>query len=214
MFEDVFATRGIPAKVSLQMGYIGTLNSSDPLGVTCKHGTLECLGNAHQLCLHKHLSLEDFYANVACQNYQSLPGEIGHVEYTKQCAKASSVDWEESGVGRCIEHEQKHGLGKEARGLLRDNVRDTAERNVSMSCTIVIASTMVRGGERRCVVDGGVWTGCDVSLISFRCGDARRIIKRSWTILAVRKGLLTMQDGHTASDFVRVIEAEYENLRS
>lgn len=145
------------------MAYIGTSNTSDPLGVSCKHGERECIGNAHQLCLHKNLSLQDFYANIACQNYQDFPGEIGSVAYTRRCAEASGVDWNGSGVGRCIERKEKYGLGKEARKLLRNNVKRTEQSGVERSCTVVIASTVVKGGERRCVVDDGVWKGCDVS---------------------------------------------------
>lgn len=164
MFEEVFATKGISDKVSLQMQYIGTLNSSEPLGVSCMHGEAECLGDAHQLCLHKYLSLQDFYANIACQNYQSFPGHIGSLDLTRQCADASGVDWKEGGVGRCIERKQKYGLGIEGRKLLRENVKRTVESGVKKSCTVLIGSTMVKGGERRCAVDGGVWQGCDVSL--------------------------------------------------
>lgn len=52
-------------------------------------------------------------------------------------------------------------LSKEARQRLRDSVRRTKDAGVEKSCTIRIASTLKRGGLRECVVDGGVWKGCD-----------------------------------------------------
>lgn len=176
VFDQVVNTKGIADKINLDVGYIGTLNSSETLGVSCKHGELECIGNAHQLCLLEHLPLSTFYANIACQNYQDFPGKIGTLGLTKQCAQASKVDWEGSGVGRCVEGKTKRVgdgheeggesvevLGKEARRLLKKSVKRTAKRGVSTSCTVVVKSTLVKGGERRCVVDGGVWKGCDVS---------------------------------------------------
>ncbi len=82
--------------------------------------------------------------------------------------------------------------------LLRD-VKKTQDSGVAKSCTIEIGSTLVKGGKRVCLVDGGVWTGCNVSDLhddTVRCGADLR------------------QDGHTAADFVRVIEAEWANLQS
>jgi len=46
---------------------------------------------------------------------------------------------------------------------LLKNIKRTEERGVEKSCTIKIGSTMRDGGKRVCVVDGGVWKGCDVS---------------------------------------------------
>ncbi|WVQ97627.1 hypothetical protein IAU59_004741 [Kwoniella sp. CBS 9459] len=213
VFQQVLSTDGIQDKINFDVGYIGTLNKSEPLGVTCKHGPLECLGNAHQLCLFNHLPLSKFSAVVDCQNYpSSFPGKIGTIESVKGCVDTVGADWVESGVAACIEgkgrskgkgktamlqgeEDQRSAgeaiamkkdkdpkLGKEARQLLRDNIRATNEKGVTTSCTIDIASTIVKGGQRRCVVDGGVWRGCD--------------------------------DGHTPQDFIRVIEAEYKNLQA
>ncbi|ORY29337.1 hypothetical protein BCR39DRAFT_532403 [Naematelia encephala] len=166
VFEDVLQTEGIVDKVNLNMQYIAKLNHSDPFGMTCKHGPLECLGNGHELCLASHLNLTSFYATLSCFNFHSpWPGDIGQVEFARQCLETIGEDWETSGVGRCIERKSKNGLGKEARKLLFENVRETNERGVEKSCTIEIQSTLVRGRKRTCLVDDGVWTGCDVSLV-------------------------------------------------
>ncbi|WVW82529.1 hypothetical protein I302_104540 [Kwoniella bestiolae CBS 10118] len=195
VFEGVIQKEGILDKINLDVGYIGKLNASAPLGVTCKHGTLECIGNAQQLCLYNHLPVDKAYAIVQCQNYPSdFPGSIGYLDSVKKCAKTVGVDWDQSGVGKCIERikhnstttgdveEELKRLGKEAKKLLRKNIKETYDRNVTTSCTIDISSTIRSGGRRRCVVDSGVWRGCD--------------------------------DGHTAQDFIRVIEEEYRNLQS
>ncbi|KAI9638194.1 uncharacterized protein MKK02DRAFT_22219 [Dioszegia hungarica] len=170
VFEQVLGSQSVQNKVHLKMNYIATRNASEPLGYTCKHGALECVGNAHQLCLHKHLPLPTFYANLGCQNRDFA--DIGKLSLTKRCADASGVDWNASGVGACIE-------GSEAEALLQNNLAQTIADGVTMSCTISIDSTIMRGA-RRCTVDGGMWSGCN--------------------------------DGHTAADFVRVIQEEWRHL--
>jgi hypothetical protein len=153
--------------------------------VTCKHGQLECLGNAHELCLHAHLPLSTFYATLACMNYQNFPGDIGKVELTRRCAETNSVDWWGSGLGKCIEGNHngtgteidmaeartrtekgrgwKKLIAKEGHRRLLSSVNTTQEAGITTSCTIEIASSVVQGGKRVCVVDAGVWKGCDVS---------------------------------------------------
>lgn len=127
----------------------GRRNDSEPLGYSCKHGELECAGNAHQLCLQKYLSTPVFYANLLCQNRDYV--DVGKLSLTKQCA---GVDWNR--IGKCIQEESQQ--------LLKENVKHTAKNNVQTSCTIDIHSTLVDGGLRRCVVDGGIWRGCNVSI--------------------------------------------------
>lgn len=161
------------------------MNHSEPLGVTCKHGQLECLGNAHELCLHAHLPLSTFYATLACMNYQDFPGDIGKVELTRRCAETNKVDWWGSGLGQCIEGKHngtstgtdmgeartraekgkgwKKLIAKEGHRRLLSSVKSTQEAGVTTSCTIEITSSVVQGGKRVCVVDAGVWKGCDVS---------------------------------------------------
>jgi hypothetical protein len=157
-------------------------------------------------------------------NFEQFPGDIGKVELTKRCAEASGVDWWESGVGQCIEGRRrphlaaggKNGrvnedetpedrddthlpLGKEGHQRFLRNVRKTQRTGITTSCTIEIASSLAQGGKRICVVDGGVWKGCDVS-VSTRYKLDRKLIE-------------ILQDGHTAADFVRVIETEWDSLR-
>ncbi|KIR59148.1 hypothetical protein I314_05132 [Cryptococcus bacillisporus CA1873] len=192
IFGQVLRTESILPKISLSLHYIGALNSSLPLGVDVKHGPTEAYGNAHQLCLYHHLPLTEFWAAVECMNFpSSFPKDIGKVGFTKQCAETVGVDWWGSGVGKCVEGKRGKGkgkkdkkdyrVGKEGRKLLVENIRETEETGITTSCTIEIDSTLVSEGKRTCVVDGGVWKGCD--------------------------------DGHTAADFVRVIDAEWENLK-
>ncbi|RXK39762.1 hypothetical protein M231_02955 [Tremella mesenterica] len=189
VFADVLHTEGVLAKVNLDMHYIGELNSSSPLGVTCEHGPLECLGNLHQLCFFHHLPLDTFYAVLECFNYADFPTRIGELSLARSCADTVGVNWEESGVGECIgrggegcvDSDKGCRIGKEGKKLLRTSVKETKELGVKTSCTIEIASRLKSGGMRGCVVDGGVWSGCD--------------------------------DGHTAADFVRVIEEEWDAVR-
>ena len=107
-------------------------------------------------------------------NYQTpFPSDIGRTELARRCAKAVGVDWEKSGVGRCIEGKEgkREGLAKEGYELLRENVVMTNKENVTTSCTIQIESKVAKEGKRTCVVDGGVWKGCNVSPDSHRsCG--------------------------------------------
>jgi hypothetical protein len=99
-------------------------------------------------------------------NYQTpVPSDIGKASLARRCAQTVGLNWEDSGVAKCIEGKEgkREGLAKEGYELLRDNVEQTLEANVSRSCTIRIDSTIAKGGVRTCQVDGGVWTGCDVS---------------------------------------------------
>jgi hypothetical protein len=136
-------------------------------GVQCMHGDVECRGNIHQLCvqstipavhtttspshnsdgvaLHANFPVMSF---VSAQNYYD-PRKIGQEDYAKDNLKAVGYDWEESGVGKCVEEEGKR--------LLEDSVVRTRDvLKSSKSCTILIE------GEKRCVHDGS-WYDCDVS---------------------------------------------------
>jgi hypothetical protein len=116
--------------------------------------------------MHKHLSLTDFYATLSCMDYQTpFPSDIGTMDLAKRCAKTVGIEWESSGVGKCIEGKtgKREGLAREGYELLWDSVDRTFKENVTKSCTIRIDSKIVKGGKRVCQVDGGVWTGCDVS---------------------------------------------------
>nr|XP_019015144.1 uncharacterized protein I206_01232 [Kwoniella pini CBS 10737]OCF53925.1 hypothetical protein I206_01232 [Kwoniella pini CBS 10737] len=159
VFESVIQKEGILDKIDLSIGYIGTPNKTEPLGVTCKHGQIECIGNSHQLCLYKHLPIDKAYAIIQCQNYpSSFPKEIGTIESIKKCVNTVGIDWIKSGIGKCIQIKK---LGKEAKILLKENVQKVYEKGIKTSCTIDIDSTIEKYGKRRCIVDGGVWKGCD-----------------------------------------------------
>jgi hypothetical protein len=107
-------------------------------------------------------------------NYQTpFPSDIGKISLARRCAQTVGVNWEDSGVQGCIEGKEgkREGLAKEGYDLLRCNVEKTLETNITKSCTIRIQSTVKRGGVRTCQVDGGVWTGCDVSVCFPDLGD-------------------------------------------
>lgn len=107
------------------MNYIGTPDSGATYGVECKHGDLECAGNIHQLCVQEHVrtsignetlpprrkasgvegersTLPAVWNFIQAQNYYE-PRKIGELEYAKRCAVAAGVDWDGSGVARCVE---------------------------------------------------------------------------------------------------------------
>lgn len=118
-------------------------------------------------------------------NYQTpFPSDIGKVSLARRCAQTVGVKWEDSGVSKCIEGKEskREGLAKEGYELLRDNVKETLATNITKSCTIRIDSTIAKGGQRGCQVDGGVWTGCDVS--SKLLGSERLLINRMGTLRA------------------------------
>lgn len=73
-------------------------------------------------------------------------------------------------MGQCIQgkraenddgkkEREREKLGKEGKRLLWESVQRTGRENVTKSCTIDIGQS----GKRRCVVDDGRWSGCDVS---------------------------------------------------
>ena len=144
-------------------------NKTAPLGFTCKHGEIECLGDAHQLCFFEHLDTQAAYAAVSCQNFQDFPGTIGKIALARRCTETVGADWWDSGVGECVQGknttsaaDELEPLGKEAKRLFKRNVRRTVEAGIHTSCTIEIGSTLIDEGKRYCVVDGGVWRGCNV----------------------------------------------------
>ncbi|KAL1413392.1 hypothetical protein Q8F55_001154 [Vanrija albida] len=191
VFEEVVKTEGIDDKIDLTLGMLGKLNPEAEYGVECMHGDLECAGDAHQLCLVENLPLAQWYAVLSCMNFGHFPGAIGQLAFTRKCVEASGVDWWGSGVGRCIQgrhpersalvdkHDpeqpvaainstdeawayepENEGLGRRARRLLRDSVNQTVSDGIKKSCTIRITSTLSTR-YRDCVVDGGVWKGCN-----------------------------------------------------
>ncbi|BEJ12638.1 hypothetical protein CspHIS471_0210980 [Cutaneotrichosporon sp. HIS471] len=70
-------------------------------------------------------------------------------------------------------------LAEEGRKRLVDSVKYTIKEGVTKSCTIRIASTL-KPAPRECVVDGGVWKGCDDG---HAASDFARVIKQEWANL-------------------------------
>ncbi|GMK59144.1 hypothetical protein CspeluHIS016_0701590 [Cutaneotrichosporon spelunceum] len=70
-------------------------------------------------------------------------------------------------------------LAKEAQKRLVQSVRHTIKEGVTKSCTIRIASTL-KHSPRECVVDGGVWKGCDDG---HSPADFARVIRAEWANL-------------------------------
>jgi len=166
IFDDVLDRAG--QKVQMHLSFIAKLNDSDPTyGVTCMHGPYECAGNVHELCvISRFPDQRTWWPFVNCLNYNGRE-QIGKEGTARKCAGVVGIDWEESGVGACVD-------GLEGSELLRDSVRNTTAIGIQKSCTIII------NGFTRCIVDGGRWSQCD--------------------------------DGHTAKDFVSMIDKEYGKL--
>jgi len=164
VFDDVLKTPGIPDKVNLTLNYIATVDEHEkPYGMVCKHGALECAGNIHQLCVQSHVpSLLTRYSFLTTQNYLA-PSRIGELDYAKRCAAAVRIDWEGSGVAKCVQ-------GREGTRLLKESAERTKEMGVSKSCTILIE------GRVRCIHDGS-WYDCDEG---HEVGDFVRSIEREW----------------------------------
>lgn len=120
--DKVLSHPGVREKIELRMNYIGSPDSRATYGVECKHGDIECAGNIHQLCVQEHVrtsvsnetmpphkeaqgdrsTLPAVWNFIQAQNYYE-PRRIGELEYAKRCAVAAGIDWDESGVSRCVE---------------------------------------------------------------------------------------------------------------
>lgn len=64
-----------------------------------------------------------------CQNYQSRD-RIGNADVALKCARASGIDWETSGVGRCAGLDGS-GREEEGVGMLRESVVRTRALGVT-----------------------------------------------------------------------------------
>jgi hypothetical protein len=104
-------------------------NTSDPdFGVTCPHGPGECAANIQQLCVAEHTSKFDWWEFVQCQNYQSQD-KIGDPDVALNCAGSVGIDWEKSGVGKCIGMDGS-GKGIEGIRLLKENIQMTEKLGI------------------------------------------------------------------------------------
>ncbi|EIM85632.1 uncharacterized protein STEHIDRAFT_81113 [Stereum hirsutum FP-91666 SS1] len=151
VFDQVL--KKVRDKVEFSLTFVGAVNASEPdFGVTCMHGPSECAGNVQQLCAQKYTPLETWWEFVMCQNYQSRD-RIGNADVALKCARASGIDWETSGVGRCAGLDGS-GRAEEGVGMLRESVVRTRALGVTKSCTVII------NGEQVCIHDG-TWQKCE-----------------------------------------------------
>lgn len=79
-------------------------------------------------------------------------------------------------IDEWAEADELDHLAHEGRRRLRESVKYTQAEGVSKSCTIRIASTL-KQGPRECIVDGGVWKGCDDG---HAASDFARVIRKEW----------------------------------
>ncbi|KAF8341258.1 uncharacterized protein EI90DRAFT_3033274 [Cantharellus anzutake] len=114
-------------KVDLSLTFIGKLNSSEPIyGVTCKHGSLECTGNIHELCVAKYSGASSiWWPFLRCLNYGGAES-IGLERTAKECSKVSDIDWSQSGIEACVN-------GEEGPRLLRESVKHTKQLGIQLS---------------------------------------------------------------------------------
>jgi len=168
VFDDVLKEVG--SKMSLEMTYIAKENKSDSeFGATCKHGRLECAGNVQQLCAAKHTERSHWWGFIDCMDYGSKD-KIGEDDTAQRCAKASGIDWEDSGLKECVE-------GDEGIELFHQSIARTNELGITKSCTIII------NGQVRCIRDG-TWYDCEEG---HAAGDFVRIIKKEYAELNSNK---------------------------
>jgi len=147
VFDRVISKVG-HEKVDLSLTFIGTRNRSEPeYGATCKHGPGECLGNIHELCAIAHTpSSQQWWPFLQCINYEGS-GRIGLDKVSRDCAAVSGIDWEGSGIAKCVS-------GKEGKKLLRKSIKRTKKMGIKNSCTILINNAL------RCIRDSK-WKQCD-----------------------------------------------------
>ncbi|KAG2436949.1 hypothetical protein HXX76_006465 [Chlamydomonas incerta] len=143
----------------IRLMYIAARNdSAPPLGVTCKHGDLECAGNVQQLCAayygrHGHSSAPaggdpwthgwDF---IMCQN--KSPADIGTEELAERCLQEAGFTERRANLTRACWN------GPEAGPILRNSAAEALRRKAYKSATIFI------GGAYRCTHDDAKWYDC------------------------------------------------------
>jgi len=151
LFDNVIPR--VVEKIDLSFAYVATLNLSDPyFGATCMHGPDECAGDVQQLCVAKHTSMRTWWEFVMCQIYHGI-GQIGNPDVALKCARTHGIDWERSGVGRCVGLDGS-GTGQEGVQLLHDSIRAAQSFGITKSCTVVI------NGEKVCIHDE-IWQRCE-----------------------------------------------------
>ncbi|KAF9009076.1 hypothetical protein BDQ17DRAFT_1301408 [Cyathus striatus] len=150
-FNEVL--KKVSNKVDLSLVYVATIDPTEPdFGVRCMHGPEECAGNVQQLCVAKHASRSSWWEFVQCQNYEGRQ-KIGNKDVVLKCAQVARIDWENSGVGKCIGLDGS-GTGAEGVALLQDSVLLGHDLGITKSCTVLIS------GQAVCVHDG-TWKECE-----------------------------------------------------
>ncbi|EAU84776.2 hypothetical protein CC1G_00295 [Coprinopsis cinerea okayama7 len=148
VFDEVLGVVG--DKVELSLVFVARIDPSQPDGVKCLHGAVECAANTQQLCAAKYNPFSKWWAFVQCGNYHGKD-KIGLPETVSTCAKAAEIDWEGSGAAQCA---GKDGRGEEGLQLLKDSIHLGNEFNIQKSCTVLIS------GRKICVHDG-TWKECE-----------------------------------------------------
>lgn len=108
-------------------------------------------GNIQQLCVARHTPPEQWWPFITCESFGSL-GDVGKIEYAKECAKTVKIPWVDSGVQTCVE-------GNEGNELLQNSVARSKAAEIHTSCTITVQDKV------RCVHDGA-WRNCEVGVSS------------------------------------------------
>ncbi|RUP15703.1 hypothetical protein BC936DRAFT_139582 [Jimgerdemannia flammicorona] len=158
VFQAVLCNVSVPT--TLDVNYLGEVDPAEkPFGALCKHGPLECLGNAQELCFRSvYPDVRDWFSFVSCLNRKFW--QIGEDGYAEECGeycgnmqpearisdvKKTGKDYEP--ISDCI----ASGEGGE---LLRASIRKTESWGVNKSCTMFINNKL------RCIHDGE-WKDCD-----------------------------------------------------
>lgn len=141
-FENAFSRTldQVNNKISLSLTYIASPNSSETYGAQCKHGTDECAGNIHQLCVINALNPTKagkrydigpsqaqrlWWEFIQCENFVGGVKHIGEESLAKQCTDALGKfpKWEDDGIKDCI----RGGKGTK---LLHDSIEKTIARHI------------------------------------------------------------------------------------
>jgi hypothetical protein len=81
-------------------------------GVTCRHGSAECTGNIHELCvISRYPDRETWWNFVTCSNSHGR-FEVGKDHVSRMCANKVNIDW--NNLRSCTETEEGVDLLRES----------------------------------------------------------------------------------------------------
>ncbi|KAF5393670.1 hypothetical protein D9757_000043 [Collybiopsis confluens] len=191
--ENLFDTvlKKVSDKIDFRLVYIAQVNSSEPeFGATCLHGPEECAGNVHQLCAAEYTPLDNWWEFVNCNNYQGR---------NKACL-SYTLPW------TYIDFRQQIGLPETAK-----------------QCAHIAQIDWETSGVGECAGLDGSGRGTEgVNLLhkSILLGKTMGL-EKSCTIMinsepvCIHDGTWkACENGHRASDFIRQINAAYEQLNN